>query len=125
MQDATVQSINEPSFPVAVAPSSYVAAAPAPVAQAQIPVGMNYPNGHRVNLPVAHQARLNTSPNPNRRFPVQPGVGVQQGGGTTGQPAPPRSRQHRQLRPRRYLKLSREAGHGRRQSARVFHARIA
>ena len=46
MQDATVQSIQPTSpTPVAVAPSSYVAAAPAPVAQpqAQIPVGMNYP----------------------------------------------------------------------------------
>lgn len=46
MQDATVQSIQPTSpTPVAVAPSSYVAAAPAPVAQpqAQIPVGINYP----------------------------------------------------------------------------------
>lgn len=46
MQDATVQSIQPTSpTPVAVAPSSYVAAAPVPVAQpqAQIPVGMNYP----------------------------------------------------------------------------------
>jgi hypothetical protein len=94
MQDATVQSIPQTSqVPAAVAPSSYVAAAPAPQLRWRLrrlrclAGGYELPPNQplRVNPPVTNQPRLSTSPNPNqRRKPgsggESMGIGVQQGG---------------------------------------------
>lgn len=76
MQDATVQSIPQMSqAPAAVAPSSYVVAAPqaAPVNYQAAPmayqVGTSYPKRYLRRSPVTNQALLNTPPNTNRKHP--------------------------------------------------------
>ena len=107
----------------------WCAPAPGGAASGSNSVGMNpLPTRHRVNLPVTHQVCPPIRPPipTGGGSPVQPmGVGVQQGGGTTESASPLPVPGSTVSSGPDVTSSYPGSWHKRRQSARVFHARIA